>query len=46
VPALVLGALVLAVVVAVIVAEQVSGVRRRARGEAGPLERLEASGGS
>jgi low temperature requirement protein LtrA len=38
---LVLATLVFAVVVAVIVAEQVSGRRRQARGEPSPLERLE-----
>ncbi|MBB4661315.1 low temperature requirement protein A [Conexibacter arvalis] len=38
---LALAALVLAIVVAVIVAEQVTGRRRRARGEPSPLERLD-----
>jgi low temperature requirement protein LtrA len=38
--ALATAALVLAVLVALIVAEQVAGIRRRARGEASPLERL------
>jgi low temperature requirement protein LtrA len=41
-PALVVGALTVAVLVAVIAAEHVSGTRRRERGEASPLERLEA----
>ena len=40
---LVLGALMTTVLVAVIVAEQVAGARRRGRGEPTPLERLEAS---
>jgi low temperature requirement protein LtrA len=42
-PALVMEALLVAVLVAVIGAEQVAGLRRRARGEPLPLERLEAS---
>jgi low temperature requirement protein LtrA len=41
VPALVLIALVVAVLVGVIVAERVAGARRRARGEPSPIERLE-----
>jgi len=40
-PALVVAALVVAVLAAVIGAEQVSGARRAARGEPSPLERLE-----
>jgi low temperature requirement protein LtrA len=40
---LVVAALVVAVLIAVIAAEQVSGSRRRARGEQSPLERLEQS---
>jgi low temperature requirement protein LtrA len=43
VPALVVAALLVLVLVAVIGAEHVAGARRRARGEASPLERLEAS---
>jgi low temperature requirement protein LtrA len=43
VPALALTSLVLAVVVAVIVSEHVAAVRRTARGEPSPLERLEAA---
>jgi low temperature requirement protein LtrA len=42
-PALVVGALLVAVLVAVIAAEHIAGARRRARGEPTPLERLEAS---
>jgi low temperature requirement protein LtrA len=42
-PALVLAALLVGVLVAVIAAEEVAGARRRARGEPAPLERLEAS---
>ena len=34
--------LVTAILVAVIVSEQIAGARRRARGEPSPLERLEA----
>jgi low temperature requirement protein LtrA len=43
VPALALTTLVLAAVVAVIVSEHVAAVRRTARGEPSPLERLEAA---
>jgi low temperature requirement protein LtrA len=43
VPGLVLGALVLAVLAAVIWAEHVAGARRERRGEPSPLERLEAA---
>ncbi len=43
VSALVVAALVVAILIAVIIAEQASGARRRARGEASPLERLEQS---
>jgi low temperature requirement protein LtrA len=39
-PALVVGALLVAILVAVIVGDQVAGARRRRRGEPGPLERL------
>jgi low temperature requirement protein LtrA len=42
-PALVVGALLVVILVAVIVSEQVAGARRAARGEPSPLERLEAS---
>jgi low temperature requirement protein LtrA len=42
-PALVLAALLVAVLVVVIGAEHVAAARRRARGEPSPLERLEAS---
>ena len=45
-PALVVGALLLAILIAVIVAEQISFARRTARGEPHPLERLEAEAGS
>jgi hypothetical protein len=41
-PALAVGTLVLAVLVAVIASEHRAAVRRRARGEPSPLERLEA----
>ncbi len=40
-PALVVGALLVAVLVAVIASEQLAAARRRARGELSPLERLE-----
>jgi low temperature requirement protein LtrA len=43
VPALVLALALVLVLVAVIAAEQVTGARRRSRGEPAPLERLEAS---
>jgi len=43
-PALVLGALLLAVLVGVIVADQVAAHRRRRRGEPSPLERVAATG--
>jgi low temperature requirement protein LtrA len=43
VPGLVVSALVVAALVAVIVAEAIAAVRRTARGERSPLERLEAS---
>ncbi len=43
VPALVVAALLIAVLVAVIGAEYVAAARRRARGEPSPLERLEAA---
>ena len=43
VPALVLGIAVLAVLVGVIAAEHAAAVRRRARGEPSPLERLETT---
>jgi low temperature requirement protein LtrA len=46
VPALVLGGLTVCVLIAVIGAEQVAGVRRRARGEQSPLERLRSEGAS
>jgi low temperature requirement protein LtrA len=42
-PALVVLALLVAVLVTVIAAEQLAAARRRARGEASPLERLEAA---
>ena len=42
-PALVVGALLVAVLVTVIVVERVAELRRRGRGELSPLERLEAS---
>ena len=42
IPALVLALLVTGVLIAVIAAEQVASARRRARGEATPLDRLEA----
>ena len=42
-PALVVGALLVVILVAVIVAEQVAGARRARQGEPSPLERLEAS---
>jgi low temperature requirement protein LtrA len=44
-PALVVAALVLAVLGAVIAAEQIAGARRANRGERSPLERLETSAG-
>jgi hypothetical protein len=40
VPGLVLGALVVAVLVTVVAAERVAGLRREARGDPSPLERL------
>jgi low temperature requirement protein LtrA len=43
-PALVVAALLLGVLVAVIVGDQVAGVHRRQRGEPSPLERLETAG--
>ena len=43
-PALVLAALLLAVLVAVIVSDQITATRRRRRGEPSPLERLAATG--
>ena len=43
VPALVMGAMLVSVLVGVIVWEQIAGARRRARGEPSPMERLEAS---
>ena len=42
-PALATATLVLGILVALIVAERVAGIRRRRRGEPSPLERLEAS---
>jgi low temperature requirement protein LtrA len=45
VSALVLATLVTAILIAVIASEQVSGARRRARGEATPMEALEAPAG-
>ena len=42
-PALVLAALLVAVLAAVIGAEQIAGTRRRARGEPSALDRLQAS---
>jgi low temperature requirement protein LtrA len=42
-PALVIAGLLLAVLVAVIVGDQVAGARRRGRGEPSPLERLETA---
>jgi low temperature requirement protein LtrA len=42
-PGLVVAGLVLAILIAVIAAEQVSGARRRARGEPSPMEALQAS---
>ena len=45
VPALVVGALLIAVLVAVIGSEYVAAARRRARGAPPPLERLEAAAG-
>ena len=42
-PALAVGALLLAILVAVIAAEHVSEARRRAHGAPSPLERVEAS---
>ena len=44
-PALVVEALLVVVLVGVIVAEHAAAVRRAARGEPSPLERLEASAG-
>jgi hypothetical protein len=41
-PGLAVAALVTAVLIAVIVAERVAALRRRARGEPSPLERLQA----
>jgi low temperature requirement protein LtrA len=46
VPALVVAGLVVAVLLGVIAAEQLAAARRAARGEPGPLERLEASAAS
>jgi low temperature requirement protein LtrA len=43
-PSLVVAALLLGVLVAVIVADQISATRRRRRGEPSPLERLAAAG--
>jgi Bacterial low temperature requirement A protein (LtrA) len=43
-PGLVVGGLLLAILVAVIASEQVRAMRRGARGEPSPLERLEAAG--
>jgi hypothetical protein len=43
VAALVVGALVVAVLVGLIVAEHIAAYRRRLRGEPSPLERLEPS---
>jgi low temperature requirement protein LtrA len=43
---LVLATLVTAILIAVIAAEQVSGARRRARGEATPIEALDAQAGA
>ena len=45
VPALVVGALLIAVLVAVIASEYVAAARRRARGERSLVERLEAAAG-
>ena len=42
-PALVVAALLFGVLVAVIVSDQITAARRRQRGEASPLERLEAA---
>jgi low temperature requirement protein LtrA len=42
-PALVVSGLLVAVLAAVIASEQVSGARRRARGDPSPIERLDAS---
>jgi hypothetical protein len=44
-PALAISGLLLAILVAVIVGDQLAAARRRARGDASPLERLEASAG-
>jgi hypothetical protein len=44
-PALAISGLLLAILVAVIVGDQLAATRRRARGDASPLERLEASAG-
>jgi low temperature requirement protein LtrA len=46
VPGLVLTSMLAAVLIGLIGAEQLTAVRRRARGEPSPLERLEASAGS
>jgi low temperature requirement protein LtrA len=43
-PALVVGGLLLAILVAVIVADQLAGARRRGRGEPSPLEQLGTAG--
>ena len=43
-PALAVASLVAAVLIAVIVAERVAALRRRARGEPSPLERLQTEG--
>jgi hypothetical protein len=45
-PAIVVAGLIVAVLAAIIGAEQVSGARRRGRGEPSPLERLEAGTGA
>ena len=45
-PGLVLAALLVAILVAVIASEHIAAVRRRARGEPSPLERLDPSPGS
>jgi hypothetical protein len=46
VAALAVQALLVAVLVAVLVLEQLAGARRRRRGEASPLESLEAPAGA
>ena len=46
VPGLALASILALVLIALIAAEQLTAVRRRARGEPSPLERLEVTAGS